>query len=369
MTASSWSRRDTLRFGAVAAGGLLAAACGSSATSSGSPETTAGSSSTSDISDLTGAALEKAAKAEGGHVVWYNSGNPDLVAAVIKAFTKAYPWASVAGTPVAFSDLPAKLISEQVTSAPTADVVWYPPTLRQKLMTYNIFTPLTLAGDKNMPASTLDPTKYAHPVWQLGVGIVYDPKVVTNPPTTPLELASPEWTNELAFDRVQNLGQATTWLAVWKETMGATAWENWLDDLQKLNVFLEPDANASFTAVQEGQKKLGLSSSDYIISESAGSAVTMDFHIQPVPFYNQQYLTHRAQHPASAKLFMEFASTATGQQAVSSVGLSPIMNIPTPNSLANFLPKGVSVLPGTAEADFTANTASYVAALSQRWPG
>jgi ABC-type Fe3+ transport system substrate-binding protein len=368
MTASSWSRRDALRLGGASAVALAAAACGASA-SGGSSGDSAGSTSSSNISTLTGADLEKAAKTEGGHVVWYNSGNPPLVAAVTKAFTEAYPWASVTGTPETFSDLPAKLISEKVTSAPTADVVWFPPTLRQKLMAYDIFTPVTLAGDKNMPANTLDPQKYAHPVWQLAIGIVYDPKVVTNPPATPQDLADPQWKNQIAFDRVQNLGQATTWLSVWKEPMGATAWENWLDDLQKQNVFLEPDANASFTSVLQGQKKLGLSSSDYIISESSGSGVTMDFHTQPVPFYNQQYLTTRASHPASAKLFMEFASTATGQQAVASVGLSPIMNIPTPNTLSAWLPKGVSMLPGTAEADFTANTSSYLSALSQRWPG
>jgi ABC-type Fe3+ transport system substrate-binding protein len=327
-----------------------------------------GSSSSSDTSGLTGSALEAAAKNEGGHVVWYNSGNPNLVAAVTKAFTAAYPWASVAGTPVAFSDLPAKLISEQVTGAPTADVTWFPPTLQQKLSQYPIFQPVTLAGDKNMPADTLDPTNIAHPAWQLAIGIVYDPKVVSNPPATPQDLANPEWKNQIAFDRVQNLGQSTTWLSVWKEPMGATAWGNWLDALQKQNIFLEPDANSSFTSVLQGQKKLGISASNYVISEGAGT-VTMDFKIQPVPFYNHQYLTKRAQHPASAKLFMEFASSAPGQLAIASVGLSPIMNVSTPNTLTKFLPEGVSLLPGTAEANFTANTSSYLAALTQRWPG
>ena len=88
-----------------------------------------------------------------------------------------------------------------------------------------------------------------------------------------------------------------------------------------------------------------------------------------MPFYNQQYLTHRAAHPASGKFFMEFASTAAGQQAIASVGLSPIMNIPTPNTLSNWLPTGVSMLPGTAEANLTANTSAYLASLAQRWPG
>jgi ABC-type Fe3+ transport system substrate-binding protein len=370
MTGSSWSRRETFRLGAAAAAGLVAAACGSSASTGGSSGASTGSSPSGGAANLTGASLESAAKAEGGHVVWYNSGNPDLVAAVTKAFTKAYPWASVAGTPVAFSDLPAKLISEKVTSAPTADVTWFPPTLRQKLESYSIFQALTLAGDKNMPASTLDPKNFAHPVWQLGVGLVYDPKVVTNPPKTPQDLADPQWKGQIAFDRVQNLGQSTTWLSVWKQQMGATAWENWIDDLEKQGIFLEPDANSTFTAVQQGQKKIGISASNYVISQPESGAITMDFNIDVVPFYNHQYMTTRAQHPASAKLFMEFASTAAGQQAISTVGLSPIMNISTPNALTKFVPKGnAGLLPGTDEADFVANTAVYVTDLSKRWPG
>jgi ABC-type Fe3+ transport system substrate-binding protein len=370
MAASSWSRREAFRLGGAAAAGLAVAACGTSASSGGPSGAATGSSSAGAAANLTGSALESAAKAEGGHVVWYNSGNPNLVASVSKAFTKAYPWASVAGTPVAFSDLPAKLISEKVTSAPTADVTWFPPTLRQKLESYSIFQALTLAGDKNMPASTLDPQNYAHPVWQLGVGLVYDPKVVASPPKTPQDLADPQWKGQIAFDRVQNLGQSTTWLAVWKQQMGASAWESWIDDLQKQDIFLEPDANSSFTAVQQGQKKLGISASNYVFSQPAGGAITMDFNIQVVPFYNHQYLTVRAQHPASAKLFMEFASSSVGQTAISTVGLSPIMNVDTPNTLAKFIPKGTSgLLPGNDESDFVANTSTYVTDLSKRWPG
>ena len=221
-----------------------------------------------------------------------------------------------------------------------------------------------------MPASTLDPQNYAHPVWQLGIGLVYDSKVVTSPPKTPKDLADPQWKGQIAFDRVQNLGQSTTWLSVWKQQMGASAWESWIDDLQKQDIFIEPAASATFSSVQQGQKKIGISASNYVFSQPAGGTITMDFNIQVVPFYNHQYLTARAQHPASAKLFMEFASSATGQTAISTVGLSPIMSVDTPNTLAKFIPKDAAgLMPGTDESDFTANTATYSADLGKRWPG
>src|SRR5690606_33614468 len=105
----------------------------------------------------------------------------------------AYPWIALDGVSVPFSDLPAKVTTEAITNAPTADVIWMPPTLRQNMMKNQILTDVVLESDKNMPADTLDPDNIAHPIWQLAIGIVHNPNVVPDPPATPEELANPRW--------------------------------------------------------------------------------------------------------------------------------------------------------------------------------
>jgi hypothetical protein len=66
---------------------------------------------------------------------------------------------------------------------------------------------------------------------------------------------------------------------------------------------------------------------------------------------------------------MEWASTADGQKSVAEAGLSPIMAIDHKNAMKNFLPAGVTLMPGTELTDFSTNTDTYATALNQRWPG
>ena len=362
---AQWSRRDILRAGVALGGTAFLAACGADADGGGAGPT----SSPSGPKTLTGAALEDAARAEGAKVTWYNTGNPTLVQKVTDGFKAAYPWITFEGVSVPFTDLPAKMTTEAITNAPTADVIWMPPTLRQNMTKNNILTDVVLAGDKNMPADTLDSNNIAHPIWQLAIGILYNPGVVPDLPATPQDLANAKWKGKIAFDRVANLGQSTTWLSVWKGKMGDSAWNKWLDDLKAQDIFITPSASSAYDAVLKGERQLAISSSNYILAQAAGTPMAMSFKIQPVPFYNHQYLTRRASHPASAKLFMEWASTADGQKSVAEAGLSPIMAIDHKNAMKNFLPAGVTLMPGTELTDFSTNTDTYATALNQRWPG
>jgi ABC-type Fe3+ transport system substrate-binding protein len=363
VTATALSRRNFLRAGVALGGGVLLAACGSS---DGDGD---GGGAAADAKALTGKALEDAARAEGAQLLWYNTGNPTLVEKVTAGFKTAYPWITLQGVPVPFTDLPAKVTTEAITNAPTADVMWFPPTLRQNMLKDDVLTDVVIDGDKNMAADTLDEGNIAHPVWQLAIGLVYNPNVVPEPPSDPLELADPKWKSKIAFDRVANLGQSTTWLSVWKGRMGEAAWNKWLDDLKAQDIFVTPNGGAAYEAVLKGERQLGISSSNNVLSQDPGTPMAMNFKIPPVPFYNHQYLTRRARHPATAKVFMEWASTADGQGAIAEAGLSPIMKIDNKNSLDKVLPAGVTLVPGTELADFSTNTDTYAKALSQRWPG
>jgi iron(III) transport system substrate-binding protein len=342
--------------------GLLLAACGSDG---GGGDTGGG---TTDVLSLTGTELEDAARAEGAEVLWYNTGNPTLVERVTEGFKSKYPWVNLQGVAVPFTDLPAKVTTEAITNAPTADVMWFPPTLRQTMTENDILASVAIAGDKNMPADTLDEGNIAHPVWQLAIGIVHNPSVVPDPPGDPLNLADPRWKGQIAFDRVANLGQSTTWLSVWKGKMGDATWNRWLDDLKAQEIFITPNAGGAYETVLKGERQLAISSSNNILAQAPGTPMAMSFKIPPVPFYNHSYLTKRARHPASAKLFLEWSATAEGQAAIANAGLSPIMTIDHKNSMASFLPSGVSLVPGTDLTDFSTNTKTYADALTQRWP-
>jgi ABC-type Fe3+ transport system substrate-binding protein len=368
---SKLNRRDFLRAGAALGGGLALAACAPGAGPAASAPAATASAAASLTPAQALAALEEAARAEGGQVLWYNAGNPNLVAKVTEGFQKAYPWAKFTGSSVPFTDMPNKLVTEAATGAPTADVVWCPPTLRQIFLKSNILTKVALSNDALMPKDSLDPDGYAHPVWQLVTAPVYNPNVLaeTALPKDPFDLANPIWKGKLAFDRVQNLGQSTTWLSVWRKKWGDAKWMTWLDGVAANQVFITASAGAAYEAVLRGERQLGLSSSNNILSQRAGTPMKMYFGLPPVPFYNHSYLMAKAAHPKMGQLFMEWSSTEIGQKAIASSGLSPIMPIDDPNAVSKFLPSGVTPVTGAELADFANNLEEYVSHLSKRFPG
>jgi ABC-type Fe3+ transport system substrate-binding protein len=319
---SKLSRRSFLKASAALGGGMALAACAPGATTASPTAAATAAATSSQTAAQILAALEEAAKAEGGQILWYNAGNPNLVMKVTEGFQKAYPWAKLTGSSIPFTDMPNKLVTESVTGAPTADVVWCPPTLRQIFVKSNILAKVPLANDSLMPKDSLDPDGLAHPVWQLVTAPVYNPNVLTALPKDPYELADPVWKGKLAFDRVQNLGQSTTWLSVWRKQWGDAKWMTWLDGVAANQVFITASAGAAYDAVLRGERQLGLSSSNNILSQKDGTPMKMYFGLPPVPFYNHSYLMAKAAHPKMAQLFMEWSSTEIGQKAIAASGMT-----------------------------------------------
>jgi ABC-type Fe3+ transport system substrate-binding protein len=340
------------------------------------PTTDAATDTTSPASETSttvsaGEDLEAACEAEGSTLVWYNSGNPDLVESVVQGFQEAYPGVTVEGVAVNFTELPAKVATEHATNAPTADVLWVPPTLRQGVQELGAITPVDLANDANMPEDSLDPDGYAHPVWQLAIGLVYDPTITTDMPTDPAQLGDPAYADRIAFDRVANLGQSTTWLSVWRGDMGDDPWLEWLDAVAANNIFITANARSAYEAVVTQEREIAIASSNYILFQDPGLTVEMWPGIPLVPFLNHQYLMTRAEHPGCAQLFMEWSATEDGQRHIADVGLSPVMDIEHENSMSAFIDslEGAELLPGTDLVDFATRTDEYLEELTARWPG
>lgn len=378
MKAKGLTRRDLLKAGSMLAGTSLLAACGGGGTpaatsaptgaaATGAAATAAPTAAATSAAQAL-AALEEAAKKEDGELLWYNAGNPTLVAKVTEGFKAAYPWVKFQGVSVVFSEMPNKLITERVTGAPTADVIWCPPTLRQGWLKNDVVAKVPLVNDALMPKEALDPDGWGHPVWQLLITIQYNTASGVKPPNDPAELADAAWKGKLAFDRVQNLGQSTTWLSVWRQKMGDAKWQSWLDGLKANQPFIAPNAGTVYDLVLRGERPIGLASSNYVLAGKAGAPVAMHFGIKPVPFYNHSYLTARARRPKTGQLFMEWSATQAGQKAIADSGLSPIMDIDVPSAPKKFLPSGVTPVTAGDLADFAAKTDEYVKILGDKFP-
>lgn len=371
---SALTRRHLLRMASALAGGSLLAACGggavapaasspSAAAASGSAAATAGAESV--------ASLEAAAKAEGGQITWYMAGNPALVDSVSKGFQAAYPWVRFQGVSVPLAEITTKAVTEKITNAPGADVVWTPSPQRQNWLKNDLVESVKLANESQLPAAAVDPEGYSHPVWQLLIVPQYNTDLGVKVPKDAFDFADPSWKGKLAFDRVQNLGQSAVWLSVWRKKWGDAKWQQWLDGLAKNDVLLTPNAGSAHDVVQHGERQIGLASTNYVLAQAKGAPVAMDFGIQPVPsFIEDAYLMKRAKSPRGARLFMNWSVSKAGQQACAAVGLTPMVSgMDVPSDLSKILPKGVEPASPGDLADFTKNVDDYLKHLSARFPG
>ncbi len=356
------SRRQLLKAGAAAGGLLLmGAACSDDA----GPAV-----ATDSIDAPTLDELIAASQKEGGKLLWYLPGQADTAKALQEGFKAAYSWTSPEVQSVTFRDLPNKLITEAITQAPTADVFMLPRTFREAMLQNDVVVPVKLPADAALPEDLLDAEPYSHPCYILLITLIYNTNALPSGPPDPKDLATPAWAKKFAFDRVQSLGQSTIWLASWRNQWGSSAWVKWLDGVQKNEVFLTATGGDTYAAVLRGERAIGIGSSNDINAQAPGTPMKAHYAIPPVPFVQNLWLTKNATHPATGKLFMNWALSEAGQKVFASTGRSPVLQtVDSPVSTKSLLPAGTKILSGNELKDFYAKTGEYLSILGAKWPG
>ena len=356
------TRRQLLQAGAAVGGLLLVGACSDEA----APPTEAPDAVEAPTLDE----LVTASQSEGGDMLWYLPGQADTAKALQDGFKAAYPWTNARVENLTFRDLPNKLITEAITQAPTADVFMLPRTFRETMLQNEVVVPVKLPADDAMPQDLLDPEPYSHPCYILLISMIYNTNALPGGPPDPKALATPAWSKKLAFDRVQSLGQSTIWLSSWRNQWGSSDWVKWLDGLKANEVFITATGGDTYAAVLRGERPIGFGSSNDINAQAPGTPMAADYTIPPVPFIQNLWLTKNAAHPATGKLFMNWALSEDGQKAFAATGRSPaLQTIDSPISVTSLLPPETKLLSGAELQDFYASTGEYLSILGAKWPG
>jgi iron(III) transport system substrate-binding protein len=359
------TRRSFMTAGSALAGGVLLASCGSSKPTSG-----AGSNpSTTDSAALTSTAeIEQAARAEGGTLLFYTFSS-DLVTALGGGFSKKYPWANVQTFVGQNPDISDKLITESVSKSPTADVFMLPPTWRQTLMENDIVAATTIPSESAVSKELLDSSGYGHPVYQLVITLIYNTNLVKSPPTDAYDMADPAWKGKFAFDEPQNIALGATWLASKRQQWGDDKWKSWLQALKDNNALITNSGGDSYSAVLQGGRAIGVDSTNDVLSQAKGAPVAAIYNDNDViRFVQLAWLTKRAAHPQTGRLFLDWVISEEGQQAMAGTSRSPVLNIDVPTALAKILPSGTQLLPTEYLNDFYTNTSAYVKIYDSIWP-
>jgi iron(III) transport system substrate-binding protein len=332
------SRRRWTRLAAPAAVAaslvVTAAACGGSAATSSSNSGTSASGSPASGAPLSQAALIAGSKHETGLVI-YSNALLTQTQHVIKAFETTYPWIHVTATddedPVIFS----KYAAEHATGARTADIlIASAPGLWVGAVAHGYLQPFTPAGISNFP-SFISQGKGLY-VFSPDPAITIYNKILLKgqaPPTTIAQISQDGITGKykVATYTINNdFGYTAFWGYVHQQSWAA------LDKLGQTaktpgdgDVLAQDVAQGAFAvAVFESGLARGPIETVPADRKLLGWEYTKDF----TPLIPRGIgITAGAASPDSAKLFLNFVFSTSGQQALCDAGFEASSNAFTPS--------------------------------------
>jgi ABC-type Fe3+ transport system substrate-binding protein len=311
--------------------------------------------------------LTDQAKQEGGPILLYCL-DQGLANDLVSGFTKQYPWAKVSTVVGSDTDIRNRLITESVAGTQTADVITLAGAARSALLQDKVIRAVPISTESGLPSTLVDPTHYAHPLYQYVVVMAYNKNLVSSPPTSMEGLADPQWKGKIAFDEPQNASTAATFLVAKEQQWGKPKWNAWLKGLQANDILITSDASSALSDVQSGQRAICLSSSQDVYALPKSGPVQPGLYPDMVPVVQYAWLTAKGKQPAGGQLMVEWMMSSPGQQAVAKSGRSPVKNIDSPVTLSKQLPAGTTIMPNTQLSFYYNNPTAELNVLDQLWP-
>lgn len=361
--------RVRLLYSVVVGFGLIVATAACGGTTTTSPSATSPSATPTFQSAPSLTSIIAAAEKE-KTVVWYSLGS-SLSDPLVAGFEKAYPWATVSVINLTPGTELTRLLTEHKAGVTNADVVMIPASDRTTFLSNDLVQAVTLPNDSTMPTAYVDPTHYAHPVYNSPVTLVYNTKLLTasQVPHTLAALTNPEYKGKIAFDKPQNIAIAAFALGGEEAVLGSEAkWTAWLDGLKSNGVTITADASSGYQDVVQGSAALALDTPSDVLTQPAGTPVAIAEYSPIIPFTQYQWLTRGGPHPAMGELFINWVMSAAGQEVLASTGRSPALGtVNSKVSLSHVFP-GATYLANSAMSSFFANPAAFLQPAYSLWP-
>lgn len=262
----------------------------------------------SDYASPPSPSLVKAAKAEGGEVVWYESTPDPLIPSIVKGFVKKYPWAHVRHVNLAGSILNGRVAQETEAGVASADVAMNDaaPELAARNLLLNVDWKKVGIPD-GMPQ-----TNHAVATAATIYCIQYNTKLVKpgDAPKNFNDLLDPKWKGKIGY-----------YAQPYFFSQLVTAWgSKKTDDYVKKFAAQKPkgetDTQSLTQFVAAGDVSVALTVyQTYLRAKKDGLPVGANL-LNPQPLtLLYTYIPKTAKHPNSAKLFINWLNSEEGQKA------------------------------------------------------
>lgn len=287
-----------------------------SACSSGDNSDADGNSTNGELSGPE-AELYEAAKDEGA-VTWYSS-TPDLNA--IDLFEEKYPDISVEFVRLPAGQLATRYLQEEESGASAADMVTIADDEFIDDTKDNWFE-----TDIELPALDGFPDEYFNDgIATVGIapyGFVYNTDSISSePPTDWADVLEAEYSGQIMMGDPRGVPGYLRLAYLWKEEYGI----EFLEELAAQDFRVQDSGVAVNESIAAGSALVSMNSSYALMSPLAEAGAPLEFSQPSITTGSEFYtgISTNAQHPASAKLLMNFLLTEEAQEVFSADQVSP----------------------------------------------
>ncbi len=325
----SVSRRQALGFGVLGAATLAAALTGCGSTGAGKPATNDVPEGFPTYYPADYSKIAEESKAEGGKLTIYSNTDQENWAPILRDFKAKYPWTQVSADNLDSDEVFQRQLSEMATGKAPADMLV--SNAVQAWASYGEKSDTLMAYDSPETKQLPDYAQLMPNVWAMSldpVGIAYNTALMKDAPTSIAGLAK-----TVASDAASYKNTITTRdvKGAWGFTVSHAFAEGNTDAWTGLDEILPSARPESSSGTQKEKILAGEYVAGFFISSAVGypaekaSGGLVKFVLPTdgtVVLGRGIGITPKAPHPATAKLFLDFVLSETGQNAVAEGGLS-----------------------------------------------
>jgi len=330
LTSPLVSRRRALGFGVLGAATLAAAltGCGST-TPAGSAAPGAASAGTPSYYPADYSKLLDASKAEGGKLTIYSNTDQENWAPILRDFKAKYPWTKVSADNLDSDEVFQRQLSEMATGKAPADMLV--SNAVQAWASYAGKPDTLMAYDSPETKQLPDYAQLMPNVWAMSldpVGIAYNSALMKEAPTSIASLAKAVSADPASYkNKITTRDVKGAWGFSVSHAFAAGdagAWTG-LDGILP-SARPESSSGTQKEKIMAGEYLAGFfisSAVGYPAEKASGGLVKFVLPTDGTVVLGRGIgITPKAPHPATAKLFLDFVLSETGQNAVAEGGLS-----------------------------------------------
>ncbi|MET4001905.1 iron(III) transport system substrate-binding protein [Arthrobacter sp. UYCu511] len=329
LNSGSVSRRQALGFGVLGAATLAAALTGCGSTNADKPAANAVPEGFPSYYPADYSKIVDASKAEGGKLTIYSNTDQENWAPILRDFKAKYPWTQVSADNLDSDEVFQRQLSEMATGKAPADMLV--SNAVQAWASYGEKSDTLMEYDSPETKQLPDYAQLMPNVWAMSldpVGIAYNTALMKEAPTSIAGLAKTVTADAAGYkNKITTRDVKGAWGFTVSHAFAKGSSDAWtgLDEILP-SARPESSSGTQKEKILSGEYVAGFfisSAVGYPAEKASGGLVKFVLPTDGTVVLGRGIgITPKAPHPATAKLFLDFVLSETGQNAVAEGGLS-----------------------------------------------